>query len=358
MLTEAQLDGHLVTYAAAPPSGRGRLLLHVNGVTSPYANQERDLEALVWLTLNHPCDVIGIHNGTEGFRADLMESLLGKAELLRFWPEYRNPESERRLHGYADLIRQLAVLDLAADADILKVAAGLNTELGVAETSKPGLNSLFDLDLVKRLPLVQKMGWAEFESYFYGSYPAGAPRPTLRLAYEILKGIRTGAEIFVVTHSQGCIIAALAFQILQQFFGGTRAWSQNIRFIGYGPVILFADLPDCIQTQTVLIQYRLDSVADSLSNLRNLGFWGNLQSQFKNVLENYDNLASSINSDSHHSASAYLGLLPAPANDRSAKLIQLLLTQNWQTNPLIAALCKTRIILEEDIPTILPTDLV
>jgi hypothetical protein len=349
MLTEAQLDGHLVTYSASPPIGRGRLLLHVNGVTSPYANQQRDLEALVWLTLDQPFDVIGIHNGTEGFRADLLESLLGKAELLRFWPEYLNPESERRLQGYAELMQRLAVVDLAEDADILKVAEGLRSNLSVETgvAAKPGLNSLFDLDLVKRLPLIQKMGWAEFETYFYGVYPAGAPRPTLRLAYEILKGIRAGAEIFVVTHSQGCIIAALAFQILQQFFGSSHAWAKNIRFVGYGPVILFADLPVCIQTQTVLIQYRQDSIADSLSNLRNLGFWSNLQSQIKGVLEKYEDLLSSINTDSHHSASAYLGMLSSPASARSAHLIQLLLTQNWQTSPLIAPLCHSRIILED-----------
>ncbi len=336
MLTEQQQDGHLMFYPAALPAGRPKLLLHINGVTSPSANQQRDLEALVWLTLEQPFDLIGIHNSTNGFQPDLLESLMGKAELFRFWPEHQTAESQARLQNYADLLTRLCQLDLAPEADVLTA---------VADLAQPNLP--VDPELIRRLPFIQKMGWSEFEAYFYGSYPAGAPRPTLRLAYEMIKGIRAGAEIFVVAHSQGTIIAAIALHILQQFFGDYDHWSQQIRLIGYGPVILFADLPVVMRSQTVLIQHRQDVVAESLSNLRNVGLWNNLQAQLKNLLDNSSQLLGSINNDSYHSASLYLGLLTTPASDRSAKLISLLLTQNWQTSPLIQALPPSRIILEE-----------
>jgi hypothetical protein len=345
MLTESQQDGHLVFYAAAPPLGRPRLLLHINGVTSSYEQQQRDLESLVWLTVEQPLDVVGIHNSTEGFRPDLLESLLGKAELFRFWPGHQSPESQNRLRGYADLLSQLLTLDLAPDADILAALDLRSPSLGAS--AKESGNLLFDLDLIRRLPFVQKMGWHEFETYFYGAYPAGAPRPTLRLAYEIIKGIRAGAEIFVVAHSQGMIIAAIAFHIVQQFFGPYRQWMQTLRFIGYGPVIMFADLPAQMRRQTVMIQHRQDLVAESLSNIRNISFWSNLQTQFKNVLENSEDLLRSINNDSHHSASLYLGMLPTPASDRCAQLMRLLLNQNWETSPLIQPLRPSRIIIED-----------
>jgi hypothetical protein len=348
MLTEAELDGHLVFYPPAPLQGRSKLLLHVNGVTTSHAHQVRDLEALVWLAVEQPLDVVGIHNSTEGFRADLLESLLAKGELFRFWPEQRNAESESRLQGYADLLTQLMGLELAPDEDILN-RLELSSPAMVPQVfgGKSSSGSFFDLDLVRRLPLVQKMGWQDFENYFYGRYPAGAPRPTLRLAYEILKGLRAGAEIFIVAHSQGMIIAALAFHILEKFFGDSVSWAKKLRFIGYGPVILFADLPLCMRSQTVMIQHRQDLVAESLSNLRNLGFWGNLQNQIKNVFDNYEGLIRSLNNDSHHSASLYLGLLSQAAGERSAKLIQLLLTQDWQHSALVQSLRASRIIIEE-----------
>uniref|UniRef100_B8HP52 Uncharacterized protein n=1 Tax=Cyanothece sp. (strain PCC 7425 / ATCC 29141) TaxID=395961 RepID=B8HP52_CYAP4 len=349
MATEQQRDGHLIFYPANLPAGREKLLLHVNGVTSSYENQQRDVEALVWLSLERPFDVIGIHNGTEGFRADLLESLLGKAELFRLWPEHLTPDTQNRLQGYADLLDRLSSLELSPDADILQVVEGLrpSSPLTTTTPAKNSFNLLFDLELIRRLPFVQKMGWTEFEAYFYGAYPAGAPRPTLRLACEILKGIQTGAEIFVVAHSQGMIIAAIAFHILQKFFGSYTGWANKIHFIGYGPVILFADLPPALRTQTVMVQHRHDLVAESLSNIRNLGIWNNLQTQIKNVLENSDNLFRSINNDSHHSATLYLGMTGLPSGERCAKLISLLITENWQTSPFIQALRGSRIIVEE-----------
>jgi hypothetical protein len=366
MLTEAEQDGHLMIYPLVKPQGRSKLLLHVNGVTSPAANQLRDLEALVWLTVEQPLDVMGIHNSTEGFRSDLIESLLGKGELFRFWPEQRNAESESRLQGYADLLQQLICLDLAADEDILKRLESLQTAIVSKPTptqstsatqsklgSLPG--ALFDLDVVRNLPFVQKMGWQEFETYVYGVYPAGAPRPTLRLAYEILKGIRAGAEIFVVAHSQGMIIAALAFHILEKFFGLSTGWAKKLRFIGYGPVIIFADLPLCMRSQTVMIQHRQDLVAESLSNLRNVGFWGNLQNQIKSMFDNYDGLIRSLNNDSHHSASLYLGLLGPASGERSAQLIKLLLTQDWDHSPVIQSLRASHIIINEFAEELLTT---
>jgi hypothetical protein len=345
MLTEQQQDGHLILYPAAPLMGRQKLLLHVNGVGSDAAKQLRDLEALVWLTLERPCDVMGIHNSTSGLQADLLESLLGKAELYRFYPENVTSEIKTRLQGYGNLLKQLSAVDLAADTDVLQVLEQLQS----SQLVKPqGMNAMrLDPEIIRRLPFVQKMGWSEFESYFYGSYPAGAPRPTLRLAYEILKGIRAGNEVYVVAHSQGMIIAAIAFHILQAFFGTYTQWWPNIRFIGYGPVVMFADLPADLRSQTIMIQHRRDPLAEVLSNIRNVGFWGNLQTQVKGMIENSETLFRSINTDSHHSASLYLGLQGNSSGDRSSKLISLLLTQDWNISPFIQPLRASRIIIEE-----------
>ncbi|MGB8703032.1 MAG: hypothetical protein WCD18_26750, partial [Thermosynechococcaceae cyanobacterium] len=187
----------------------------------------------------------------------------------------------------------------------------------------------------------------EFETYLYGSYPAGAPRPTLRLAYEMVKGLRSGADIFVVAHSQGMIITAIALHILEKYFGSYTGWAEKIHLIGYGSVIMFADLPACLWSQSIMIQHRHDLVAESLSNIRNLGFWSNLQTQIKNVFDNYDQLLRSVNYDSHHSARLYLGLTGSEAGDRSSKLIGLLLTQDWQTSAFVQPLRASRIIIEE-----------
>jgi hypothetical protein len=347
MVNEQQLDGQLIYYPAAHPIGREKLLIHVNGVTSSHANQLRDLEALVWLTIDHPFDVIGIHNSTEGFRTDILESLVGKAELFRFWPQQQNPDSQARLQGYAEMLAAISPHDLAPDTDILQEIQRIQSPQGSGSGSS---KSFFDLELLRQLPSLQKMGWREFESYFYGAYPAGAPRATLRLAYELLRGIKAGSEIFVVTHSQGMIIAAIAFHILRQFFGDYDKWTETIRLIGYGPVIMFEDLPPRLRWQTVMIQHRQDLVAESLSNVRNINLWSNIQVQLKNVLDRAEELARLVNTDSHHSASYYLGIRGGKDSDRSAQLISLLLNENWETSPTIQSLRASRIVIEDALP--------
>lgn len=351
MLNEQQQDGHLIYYEPAMPIGRSKLLLHVNGVSSSVDKQARDLEALVWLTLEQPMDVIGIHNSTAGFQVDLVESYLGKAELYHFWPEHQTADSRRRLQGYQQLLTALCQEHLAADADILQVVQQLRSKSLTTLPQDVG-QPIFSLDLIRRLPLVAQMDWSEFASYFYGSFPAGAPRPTLRLAYEMIKGIRAGAEVFVVAHSQGMIIAAIALHIVQAFFGNYDKWIEMVRLIGYGPAIMFSDIPPLLRPQTVMVQHRQDLVAEALSNIRNVDYWSNIQSQLQNILEQSDRLSRLINTDSHHSASVYLGLREDPAGTRSAALIKLLLTQSWASSPLVQALRASRIILEESSPVI------
>lgn len=364
MVSEQQLDGQVIYYPAAHPIGREKLLIHVNGVTSSYANQLRDLEALVWLTVDRPFDVIGIHNSTEGFRTDILESLLGKAELFRFWPQQQNPDSQVRLQGYAGMLAAISTHDLAPDTDILQEIQriqspqGSSRGFGVSAQPNGSSESFFDLELLRQLPSFQKMGWREFESYFYGAYPAGAPRATLRLAYELIRGIKAGSEVFVVAHSQGMIIAAIAFHILRQFFGNYDKWTETIRLIGYGPVIMFEDLPPRLRWQTVMIQHRQDLVAESLSNIRNINLWSNIQVQLKNVLDRAEELARLVNTDSHHSASFYLGITggkdsDSPAetpSERSAQLMGLLLNENWETSPTIQVLRASRIVIEDALP--------
>lgn len=346
MPSEQQQDGHLVLYPAAAPIGRGKRLLHVNGVTSSYEKQLRDLEALVWLTIDHPLDVLGIHNSSEGFQADVVESFLGKAELYRFWPEHQNPESQARLQGYAGLLQVLSQQALAPDADVLQI---IQTAQGIASPRSGLLGGQFflDLDLVRQLPFVQKMAWSEFESFLYGPYPPGAPRSTLRLAYEIVKGVQTGCEVFLVVHSQGTIIAAMALHIVQQWFGNHQKWAEQIRLIGYGPVILFEDLPANFRPQTILIQHRQDLVAESFSNVRNVNLWNNLQTHLRKVLEQAEGLVQLVNRDSHHSATLYLGLQEIESSQRSGHLLALLLGEDWSTSPLIQSLGGSRVILEE-----------
>jgi hypothetical protein len=334
-IPEADLDGHVVFYDAAPPLGRSKRILHVNGVASDVEKQRRDLEALVWLTLECPFDVVGIHNSTQGIQADLTESLLGKAELYRFWPEHKVASSQKRLLNYADVLRSLCDQSLAPDADIL----------AAAKVPSRGLPSL-DMDLLRRLTSLQSLSWDELETKLYGAYPAGAPRPTMRLAYEIVTALRAGAEVYVVAHSQGLIITALALHIVQQFFGTYSKWVQTLRIVGYGPAIMFEDLPAPARSQTILIQHRQDQVAESFSNLRNVNLWNNLQNQARNLIERADSLIQIIGTDSHHSASLYLGLTGDPAGDRSAKLIQQLLLGNWDDDPVIQSLRSTRIIIE------------
>ncbi len=217
-------DGHVLTDGAAPPQGRAKKLIHVNGIMSPPAKQLRDLEALVWLTLDNPLDVMGIHNSTQGFQTDILESLLGKAELYRLWPQHQNTEAQGRLKTYAVLLKQLIDHPLEPNSDILKV---LETQASGTITLPTALAERFGLDLglIQRLPLLEAMNLGELTTHLYGNYPAGAPRVTLRLAYELIRAIRAGQEVYVVAHSQGTIIAALAFQIVAAFFDGYDKWS-------------------------------------------------------------------------------------------------------------------------------------
>jgi len=345
MLSEQQQDGHLVFYPAATPVGRAKRLLHINGVTSSYEKQLRDLEALVWLTVDHPFDIIGIHNSTEGFQADIVESFLGKAELYRFWPQHQTPESQVRLQGYAELLKLLSTQELPPDADVLQALqaqGGQGTRAGIL-----GSQVFFDLEFLHRLPFMQKMAWSEFESYLYGPYPPGAPRSTLRLAYEIIKGVQAGCEVFLVAHSQGTIIAAFALHIVQQLFGSYQKWAEQIRLIGYGPVILFEDLPIHFRSQTVMIQHRQDLVAESFSNIRNVNLWNNLQNHLRKALEQAEGLFQLVNRDSHHSATLYLGLQDLESSQRCARLLGLLLGEDWSSSPLIQSLRGSRIIIEE-----------
>lgn len=336
-------DGYLLECTQAPAIGRRRLLLHINGVTSDQNRQYRDLKQLAHLTQANPLDIFGIHNQTHGFEADLLESLLGKAELYRYWPGQITPEAQQRLQAYGQLLNGLCLQDLAPDADMVGIAKILLPGKLALPLSEQNLSSL---RAVLQLPFIQKMGWLEFANYIYGTFPPGAPRPTLRLAYEILRGIQAGAEIFIVAHSQGLIITALACWIVQQVLSDAVKWAEMVRIIGYGPVILWADLPAVLHQQTVLIQHRQDLVAESLSNMRQMGVWNNVQAQLQNLLSNTDGLFQAMAQDSHHAASNYLGLQDHPTSQRSGQLIQLLLTDNWLTSPWIQGLRSNRIILE------------
>ncbi len=323
--------------------GRRRLLLHVNGMVSDQDKQLRDLNQLATLSQANPLDIFGIHNQTHGFEADLLESLLGKAELYRYWPGQITPEAQQRLQDYGQLLKALCVQDLAPNADVGNLAKSLlSGKLALPISDDP----LLGLKSILQLPMIQKMGWLEFAKYIYGNLPPGAPRPTLRLAYEILRGIKAGAEIYLVAHSQGLIITALACRMVEQVLTSAAKWTEMIRIIGYGPVILWADLPAALHGQTILIQHRQDLVAESLSNMRQMGVWNNVQAQLQNILNNTDGLFKSMEQDSHHTASNYLGLQDNPTSQRSRQLIQLLLTENWQTSPWIQALRNNRIILE------------
>jgi hypothetical protein len=333
-VSESDQDGHLILYDAALPMGRSKRIFHVNGVASDVEKQRRDLEALVWLTLERPFDIVGIHNSTQSIQVDLTESLLGKAELYRFWPEHKTASSHKRLLSYAEALRSLCDQSLPPNADIL-----------AATKAHKGSLSL-DVDLLRRLASLQSLGWDDLETTLYGTYPAGAPRPTLRLAYEIVNAIRAGAEVYIVAHSQGLIITALALHIVQQFFGNYPKWTQTLRVIGYGPAIMFEDFPVPVRSQAILLQHRQDQVAESFSNLRNVNLWSNLQNQARNLLDRADSLVQIIGTDSHHSASVYLGLTGDPVGDRSAKLIQQLLLSDWEHDPVVQSLRSTRITLE------------
>lgn len=345
MLTEQQQDGHLLYYGPAKPKGLPKRLIHVNGMASNVKKQLRDLEALVWMTVEHPTDILGVHNSTVSFQGDLLESTLGGADLVQHRVDRQTPESQKRLQGYADSLKALCDHELPPDADILSAVQRLQRSLTVVEGQETS-QSPIDLELMRRLPFLQNMGWSALESYLYGSYPAGAPRPTMRLAYEIIRAIRAGNDVMLVAHSQGTIITAVALHIVKQLSGG-EAWAKSLHFVGYGPVILFDDLPMEMRSQTILIQHRQDLIAESFSNQRSDDLWGNMQTQAKNLIEQADRLFQMVSRDSHHSASVYLGLTGDIAGDRSAQLIKQLLTNNWETHPFIQGLRASRIILEE-----------
>ena len=306
MLTEQQQDGHLLYYGPAKPKGLPRRLIHVNGMASNVKKQLRDLEALVWMTVEHPIDIFGVHNSTVSFQGDLLESTLGGADLVQHRVDRTTPESQKRLQGYAESLQALCDHELPPDADILAAVQRLQRSLTVVAGQETSASPI-DLDLMRRLPFLQNMDWSALESYLYGSYPAGAPRPTMRLAYEIIRAIRAGTEVLLVAHSQGTIITAVALHIVKQLSGG-EAWAKSLHFVGYGPVILFDDLPVEMRSQTILIQHRQDLIAESFSNQRSDDLWGNMQTQAKNLIEQADRLFQMVSRDSHHSASVYLGL--------------------------------------------------
>ena len=349
MPSEQQQDGHLLVYAPAKPIGRAKRLLHVNGVTSSAERQLQDLETLVWMTLDRPLDIVGVHNSTSGYRGDLLESMMGKAELASFWPERLSSENDQRLQKYADMLKLLCDSTLSPDADILAELQQQRQELAI--TLGESTQKLpFDLSIIRRLPFLQNMAWDDFESYLYGSYPAGAPRPTLRLAYEVVQGIRAGSEVFILAHSQGSIIAALALHILQRFFSPYTQWVEALHCIFYGPAVMVDDLPASVRPQTILIQHRQDLVAEAFSNIRHVDLWTNLQNQVKSLMDRAEAISELSQEDSCHTARHYLGQLETPDSKQAAQLLQRLLTEDWQTNPVLQSLGSTRIILELQAP--------
>ncbi|MDR7993317.1 hypothetical protein [Thermosynechococcus sp. TG252] len=336
------LDGTIILPGNPLSVPLRRRLLHVNGIGSDAAKQRRDLNRLAELTATYPLEIRGIHNQTHGFQADLLESFLGKAELYRFWLQTPAPHpSKDRRYEYAKLLSQLVSKDLADDADILAIAQPSQLQQRPLD-----INSTADLTKLLDLSFLQKLGWGDFVQYLYGAFPAGAPRPTLRLAYEIVKGLQAGAELYLVAHSQGLIITALACHIVRQLLLPQTKWMEMVHLIGYGPAIFFADLPPELQPRTILIQHRQDVVAETLSNLRNVDLWTNLQTQMEKAIHYADDLLKVLGQDSHHSASFYLGLQDSPSSRRSAELIQILLTQSWTATPSLAVLGGTRLILE------------
>ena len=340
----SDIDGQILTDDQFPPLGRSKKLIHVNGVMSPVEKQQRDLEALVWLTVDAPLDAIAVHNSTQGFQNDIVESLLGKAELYGTWSGKNHEDATQRFRSYADLLRSIIEQPLPSDCDILKI---IQSEPSTALAMPQAIANRFGFDfgLLQRLPALKSMNIGELSSYLYGNYPAGAPRAALRLAYEIIQALKQGTEVFVIAHSQGTIIAAIAFHIAAHFFDRVPEWSRSLRFIGYGPVIVFEDLPTEMQTRTVLIQHREDLVSESFSNFRNVDLWSDIQVQLQKVMENVNQLTKLIQNDSHHSASHYLGLTSEHSSKQSAQLIQQLLTLSWNA-PIIQGIGFSRVILE------------
>lgn len=340
----SDIDGQILTCDQFPPLGRAKKLIHVNGVLSPVEKQQRDLEALVWLTMETPLDAIAVHNSTQGFQNDIVESLLGKAELYSTWSGKNQAEATQRFRSYADFIRSIIEQPLTADCDILQV---IQPEQSTALAMPQAIANRFGFDfgLLQRLPALKSMNIGELSSYLYGNYPAGAPRASLRLAYEIIQALNQGTEVFVIAHSQGTIIAAIAFHIAAHFFDLVPDWCRALHFIGYGPVIVFEDLPTEMRSQSVLIQHREDLVSESFSNFRNVDLWSDVQAQLQKVIENVTKLTKLIQSDSRHSASHYLGLTSEHSSKQSAQFIQQLLTLSWNA-PILQSISFSRVIIE------------
>ncbi|MBF2097903.1 MAG: hypothetical protein IGQ88_05940 [Gloeomargaritaceae cyanobacterium C42_A2020_066] len=335
MVSEQNRDGWLVQVPDGRPAHRGRLVLHVNGVASDWAKQLRDVCRLQEMATSQGFDVLGIHNSTENLQADLLECFLARSELWRYTSSQGNGQGQQRLQDYARLVQHLLEQELPPDQDILKALP----------EAKPGIGSL-DLGLLNQLPFLGQLAGTELFTYLYGAYPAGAPRPTLRLAYEWARAIRAGYEVRLVAHSQGTLLVALAGHILDALFQGFPAWAERVYVLGYGPAVLIEELPPILRGHTLLVQDRQDPVAEAFSDVREGEFWTTLQTQLRRSVQQADTLAQLVNRDSHHSASYYLGLQATPASQRAGRLLQELLAQDWSTSPLIQALLGTRLILE------------
>ncbi|WP_235107042.1 hypothetical protein [Acaryochloris sp. 'Moss Beach'] len=80
--------------------------------------------------------------------------------------------------------------------------------------------------------------------------------------------------------------------------------------------------------------------------VRSIDLWTNLQNQVKSLMERADSIFELGQDDSFHSARHYLGQLETPDSKQAEQLLQRLLIEDWQTNPVLKALGSTRIILE------------
>jgi hypothetical protein len=319
-----------------PGAARSRLILHINGVTAGVDNQQRDLHALQRMAPT--AHIRGVHNASVDWQTDVLESILGRAELWQYQQE--NGETQQRLAGYSQLLQQLlSYPELSPTADLRQYLP----------QAAPG-TGLLDGELLRQLPFINQLTWQDWLKYLYGDYPAGASCATLRLAYELAQGIHAGVPVLVVAHSQGLIITALATHILGHFFGGYRRWQEQVFILGYGPVILLEELPAGLRGQTILIQDRHDLVAESFSNMRYTDFWNVLQNQFWRTIQRFNQLPQLARPDSQHSAGYYLGLLGTPASRRSGELIQYFVSQEWQGNPLFNYFRGIRFILEDLVP--------
>ncbi|WP_448380711.1 hypothetical protein [Gloeomargarita sp.] len=320
----------------ANPQARQRLILHINGVTAGVDKQKRDLAALQRMA---PTACIrGIHNASVDWRTDVLESILGRSELWQY--QQGNGETQQRLAGYSHLLRQLLSLpEIPPNADLRQYLPQATTGTG-----------LLDGELLRQLPFINQLTWHDVLQYLYGDYPAGASCATLRLAYELARGIQQGVPVLVVAHSQGLIIAALAAYILGHFFGAYTRWQEQVFILGYGPVILLEELPPGLRGQTILIQDRHDLVAEAFSNMRYTDFWNVLQTQFWRTIQRWHQLPQLARPDSQHSAGYYLGLLGTPASRRSGELIEYFVSQEWQHNPVFERFRGIRLILEDLVP--------